>query len=100
VERDTIALISDKHNLRSEGGADELRLLGLGDGVEERSNGSTVLRVQIGVNLVEDDEGTRFGGLEGEDEAQGAQTWIGLIGVFCEQRVTGNGILFWPPLSC
>lgn len=75
MERNAIALISHQDDFRPERGADELGLLRLGDGVQQRGDGSAVLRVQVGVDLVEDDEGGRFGGLEGEDEAEGAETW-------------------------
>ena len=68
-ESDTIALVRNENDLGSEGGTDELRSCLLGDGVEKASNGCSVLGVQIGVYLIEDDHGTGFCLLEGEDEA-------------------------------
>lgn len=67
MERDAVALIGDQDDLGPEGGADELGLLGLGDGVQKGGDGGAVLGVQVGVDLVEDDKGGRLGGLEGED---------------------------------
>lgn len=57
-ESDTIALVRNENDLRSEGGTDELRSRLLRDGVEKASNGCSVLGVQVGVYLIEDDHGT------------------------------------------
>jgi hypothetical protein len=64
------------HNLRAERRADELRLLLLRDALQQTRHRRAVLRVQVGVDLVEDDEGARLGRLQGEDEAEGAETWL------------------------
>lgn len=75
MKRNTITLISNQHNLRAEGSANKLRVLRLRDRIQERSYRSTVLRVQVGVDLVKDDKGAGLGCLEGKDQAQGAQTY-------------------------
>ena len=74
VERDAVALVGDVDNLRAERGADELRLLLLRDAHQQAGHGRAVLRVQVGVDLVKDDEGAGLGRLQGEDEAEGAET--------------------------
>lgn len=76
MKRHAVALVRDVHNLRAEGRADELRLLLLRDAHQQRGHGRAVLRVQVGVDLVEDDEGAGLGCLEREDQAEGAETWI------------------------
>lgn len=74
AKRYAVALIRHKHNLRSERGADELRTGFVGDGLEQRCDGGTVLRVEVGVYFVKDDHGAALRLLEGKDEAQRAQT--------------------------
>lgn len=74
MKRDAVALVGDEHDLGAERGADELRLLRLGDGVEQGGDGGAVLRVEVGVDLVKDDKRRRLGRLEGEDEAEGTET--------------------------
>jgi hypothetical protein len=54
-------------DLRTEGGADELRLLLARDAHQQAGHGRAVLRVQVGVDLVKDDKGARLGRLQGED---------------------------------
>lgn len=67
MERDAVALIGDQHNFGPERGADELRLLRFGNGIKQRRDGRAVLRVQVGVDLVENNKGRGLGGLQGED---------------------------------
>jgi hypothetical protein len=74
VEGDAIALVSDMDNLGTEGGADELRPLLARDLLEQGGHGGTVLRIQVCVHFVEDDERTRLGRLERKDEAERAET--------------------------
>lgn len=74
AERHAIALVCDVNNLGSESGANELRAGLVGDGLEKRGDGGSVLRVQVGVDLVEDDHGAAFGLLQRKDEAESAQT--------------------------
>ena len=76
VKRDAVALVGNEDNLGTEGGADELCLLRLGDGVEQRRDGCSVLSVKVSVDLVKDDERRRLGGLKGEDEADGAESCL------------------------
>ncbi|KAK4114249.1 hypothetical protein N656DRAFT_579911 [Canariomyces notabilis] len=95
VEGHAITLVSDMDNLRPERGTDELRLLLFGNATEQARHGRPVLRVQIGVDLVKNDKGARFGSLEGKDEAEGAQTYQGklLDKVQLGARNWGNGSL-------
>jgi hypothetical protein len=75
AECNTIALVCNMNNLGSESGANELRASLVGDGLEKRSNSSTVLRIQIGINFVEDNHGAAFSLLQRKDEAESTQTW-------------------------
>ena len=70
---DTIALIRHLDHLRSESRADELtsRLRRLVQHLRDRR---TVLRVEVGIDLVEKVERRRIGGLDGEDKLECAQT--------------------------
>lgn len=54
-------------HLGSESGADELAVGRVGDGLEHLGNGSSVLGVEVGVDLVEQVEGGGIAGLDGED---------------------------------
>jgi len=67
MKRHAIALIGHMHNLGAERRADELRLLLLRDALQQARHRRAVLRVQVGVDLVEDDKGGGLGRLEGED---------------------------------
>lgn len=40
-------------------------------------HGGAVLRVEVGVDFVEEVEGGRVALLDGEDEGEGAETWLG-----------------------
>lgn len=51
-ETNTVAFLSDVQHLGSESSANELPVGGVGDGLKHLGHGGTVLRVQIGVNLV------------------------------------------------
>ena len=75
AERHTVAFVCHMHNLGTESGANELRADFVGDRREEGSNGGTVLGIEIGVDLVEDDHRATFRRLKGKDEAEGAKTW-------------------------
>lgn len=68
-ESNTVALVCHPDNLRTESCADELRSSVFGDLLQQTGNSGTVLRVQVGIHLVEDNHGTGLGGLDGEDEA-------------------------------
>jgi hypothetical protein len=72
VECDAVALVGDVDNLGTERRADELRLLRLGDVIQEAGHRRPVLSVQIGVDFVKDNKRAGLGGLEREDEAEGA----------------------------
>ena len=102
MKRDAVALVGDEDNLGTESGADELCLLRLGDGVEQRRDGCSVLSVEVGVDLVKDDERRRLGGLKGKDEAEGAETCLArYVSRDRGGRVRpGKNLLFCPPLSC
>jgi hypothetical protein len=62
-------------------------------------DGSAVLRVEVGVDLVEEVEGRRVALLDGEDEREGAQAWPE-TSVSTREGVDGEDELFCPPLSC
>ena len=47
----------------------------MADGVQHLRDGGAVLRVEVGVDLVEEVEGRRVAPLDGEDESEGAETW-------------------------
>lgn len=79
VERHSVALVGRVHDFRTESRADELRARLVGDGLQQRRDGRTILRVQVGVDLVKDDHGTAFCLLQGKNQAQGTQTWKGLV---------------------
>jgi hypothetical protein len=72
MERDAVALVRHMHNLRAERRADELRLLLARDAHQQAGHRRPVLRVQVGVDLVKDDERARLGRLERENQAEGA----------------------------
>lgn len=74
VERDAVALVSRVYYFGTERGADELRAGLVGDGLEQGRDGRAVLRVQVGVDLVKDDHGAAFRLLQGENQAQSAET--------------------------
>lgn len=82
---DAVALVGDEEHLRPEGGADELAaaavLVGaLGrDALQHRRHRGAVLRVQVGVDLVEQVEGRRVALLDREDERERAETWVVLV---------------------
>ena len=60
-EENTVALISNMDDFRSEGGADELRAGFLRDRLQQSGDGRAVLGIQVRVDLVENDHGTRLG---------------------------------------
>jgi hypothetical protein len=62
------------NNLGSESSANELRASLVRDGLEKRGNSGTVLRIQIGVNFVENNHRATFGLLQRKDEAESTQT--------------------------
>lgn len=57
TERNTIALVRDMDNFWPESRADELRASLLGERPQQLRHSCSVLRVEVGVDLVEDDEG-------------------------------------------
>ena len=76
AERHTIALVGNMNNFRPESCADELRANLVRDGLEQRRDCGSVLRVQVGIDLVEDDHGAALRSLQGKDQAQRTQTYI------------------------
>lgn len=74
AERHAIALVRNVNNLGSESGADKLGAGLVRNGLEKRGNGSSVLRIQIGVDFIKDDHGAAFGLLQRKDEAESTQT--------------------------
>jgi hypothetical protein len=62
------------NNLGSESSANKLGTSLVGNGLKKRGNSSSVLRVQVGVNFVENDHGAAFGLLQGKDKAESTQT--------------------------
>lgn len=73
-ERHAVALIRHVQDLGPERRADELRARLPRDGLQQRRHRSPVLRVQVGVHLVEDDHRAALRLLEREDEAERAET--------------------------
>lgn len=69
-ETHTIALLRDQQHLGPERRADELPVVGLL--LEHQGDGGAVLRVEVGVDLVEEVEGGGVAGLDGEYEGEGA----------------------------
>lgn len=58
-------------HLRPERRADELTVSRVRDGLEHLRHGRPVLRVQVGVDFVEEVERRRVAGLDGEDQGEG-----------------------------
>lgn len=77
---DPVALLRHAQHLGPERRADELaaaRLAGaLRDGPEHVGDGGAVLRVEVGVDLVEEVKGGRVALLDREDEGEGAETCV------------------------
>lgn len=64
-------------HLRAEGGADELgSLVAATDVAQVVRDRSAVLRIEVGVDLVEEVEGRGVALLDGKDEGEGAETWV------------------------
>lgn len=74
-EANAVALLCHMQHLRSERGADELAVGGVGDGLEHLRHCRSVLRIQVGINLIEQIERRWVAGLDGEDERKSAETW-------------------------
>lgn len=69
---DTVALVCDVDHLRPESGADELPTLRRL--VQHLRHGSSILCVEIGVDLVEEIEGRGIRSLNGKDQSKRAKT--------------------------
>jgi hypothetical protein len=73
-ETNTIALLRNEEHFWPESCADKLAVGRIGDGLEHLRDGSTVLGVEIGVDLVKEIEWSGITGLDGEDESERAKT--------------------------
>ena len=62
-------------HFRPEGRADELAIGRVRNGLEHLCHRRPVLRIQVGVDLVEEVEWRRIAGLNGKDQGESTQTW-------------------------
>src|SRR5262245_19433750 len=72
---DAIAAVGHLHDFGAKRGANKLRAGLFRNALEQRSDGSAILGIKVGVDLVKDDHGRALGPLEGKYEAQGAEAW-------------------------
>lgn len=66
AETDTVALLRHMQHLRSESSTDELPIRRVRDGLQHLRDSRTVLRIEVGIDLVEQIERCRIAGLDGE----------------------------------
>lgn len=81
-------LVRDVQHFRAERSADKLPshrpivfvrgilISSVGEVQQVVCNGCSILRIEIGVNFIENIEWRRVGGLDGENQGKTAQTWM------------------------